>query len=291
MAGPTAASRGAVVITGASTGIGEACALHLDKLGFRVFAGVRKRADGDALKQKSSDRLTPLPIDVTKAGTIASAAATVAAATEDAGIAGLVNNAGIAVAGPLEFLPVDEIRKEFEVNVFGLLAVTQAFLPLVRKGRGRIVNIGSIAGRSALPFAGAYASSKFALEGLTDALRVELMRWDIRVSIVEPGGIATPIWEKSRAKGADIARGLPPQARELYGWAFDAMRTVAEHAARTASPVEMVARAVAHALTAKRPKTRYLVGRDAERRALFQRLPDRLRDRIILNRLRQATGG
>ena len=282
--------RGAVVITGASTGIGEACALHLDKMGLRVFAGVRKHADGEALKRKASERLTPVPLDVTDPAAIASAAAAVATALDHDGLTGLINNAGIALAGPLEFLPIDEIRKEFEINVFGLLAVTQAFLPLLRKGRGRIINVGSIAGRSAMPFVGAYGSSKFAVEGLTDALRVELLPWSIAVSIVEPGGIATPIWEKSRAKAADLARTLPPQARELYGWAFDAMRKVAADSAKRASPVELVVKAVAHALTAKRPKTRYLVGRDARIRAGLQRLPDRLRDRIIVRRLRKATG-
>lgn len=280
----------AIVITGASTGIGEACALHLDKLGFQVFAGVRKDADGEALKEKSSTRLTPVRLDVTNPAEIASAFAAVATALDGAGLTGLINNAGVAIAGPLEFLPVDEIRKEFEVNVFGLLEVTQAFLPLIRKGRGRIINIGSIAGRSALPFTGAYAASKFAVEALSDALRVELMPWSIAVSIVEPGGTATPIWEKSRAKAAAIARQLPAQARELYGWAYDAMRKVRADAAKSASPVDRVVKAVVHALTAPKPKTRYLVGLDAKMRVALQRLPDRVRDGIISRRLRKAAG-
>ncbi len=276
---------GAVIVTGASSGIGEACALYLDKLGFRVFAGVRQQADGEALKRKASDRLTPVRIDVTEPGTIASAAETVAAGLNGAGLAGLVNNAGIAVPGPLEFLPMAELRQQFEVNVFGLLSVTQAFLPLLRKARGRIINIGSISGRSATPFVGAYASSKFALEALTDSLRVELLPWGISVSIVEPGSIATPIWEKSGAKAGEIARNLPPQARELYGRAYAAMREATQRTAQAAIPPERVARTVAHALTAKRPKTRYLVGKDAQIRALLQHLPDRMRDRLIMRRM------
>src|SRR5262245_5535409 len=184
---------GKIVITGASSGIGRA--MRLDQLGFHVFAGVRNPADGDALKSKSSERLSPVLLDVTSEDSIARAARSIG----DAPIAGLVNNAGIAVGGPLEMVPIPLWRKQFEVNVIGQVAVTQAFLPLLRVGRGRIVNIGSIAGRSALPFTSPYCSSKFALEGLSDSLRMELRQWGISVSIVEPGSIRTPIWEKSLA--------------------------------------------------------------------------------------------
>ncbi|MGD1157325.1 MAG: SDR family oxidoreductase, partial [Terriglobia bacterium] len=189
------ADKGAVVITGASTGIGEACALHLDKLGFRVFAGIRKAADAEALRHRASARLVPIRLDVSDETEVEQAARNVTEALRGEGLAGLVNNAGIVVAGMLEFLPLDALRRQLEVNVVGQVAVTQAFLPHLRKARGRIVNIGSVSGLIAGPFSGAYAASKFALEALTDALRVELRPWKIHVSIVEPGNIQTPIWK------------------------------------------------------------------------------------------------
>ncbi len=275
-------SRGTIVITGASSGIGEACALHLVQLGFRVFAGVRRSVDGERLKAKASEALTPLELDVTDNEMVRRAAETVAVALQGTGLAGLVNNAGIAIAGPIESLPLAEFRRQLEVNVIGQIAVTQAFLPLIRKARGRIVNVGSIAGRSSMPFLGAYTCSKFALEALTDALRVEVRPWGISVSIVEPGSIATPIWEKSRAVAEEILKSLPAEARQLYGPAYDAMRAAARKATSRAIPADEVARAVAHALVAKKPKTRYVVGKDAKLRLWVQRLPDRVRDRIIL---------
>jgi NAD(P)-dependent dehydrogenase (short-subunit alcohol dehydrogenase family) len=173
----------AVLVTGASTGIGEACALRLAARGIRVFAGVRSESDGASLRQRASDGLTPVLIDVTVPDAIALARGTVADLVGPEGLAGLVNNAGV----------VDEVRKEFDVNVFGAIAVTQAFLPLLRGGRGRIVNMSSISGRIALPFAGPYAASKFALEAISDSWRVELRPWGIRVAIVEPGEVDTPI--------------------------------------------------------------------------------------------------
>jgi NAD(P)-dependent dehydrogenase (short-subunit alcohol dehydrogenase family) len=276
----------AVVVTGASTGIGEACALYLDRMGFRVFAGVRKEADGEALKRQSSERLEAILLDVTEQDTIAAAARVVNEAVGDNGLVGLVNNAGISVAGPLEFLPLDAMRRQLEVNVVGQLAVTQAFLPLLRKAQGRIVNIGSIAGRSALPFLGPYAASKHAMEALTDSLRVELAPWGIIVSIVEPGSIATPIWSKGSAAADELIKQFPPEAHELYRDAITGMRRVAARMARRGIPAEHVAEVVAHALTAPRPKTRYLVGRDARIQILLSRLPDRWRDRLFMRALR-----
>jgi NAD(P)-dependent dehydrogenase (short-subunit alcohol dehydrogenase family) len=189
----------------------------------------------------------------------------------------LVDNAGIAIAAPLEFLQPEVLTRQLDVNVVGQLRVLQAFLPALRRSRGRIVLMGSIAGRSALPFMGAYAMSKFALEAMADALRVELAPWGINVVIVEPGTIATPIWTKPQ-RAADE---LPPEARELYGARLVRLRArVAERAAQ-AVPAAGVADAVEHALTSEKPKTRYVVGPDAKRRARVQRLPDRLRDRIL----------
>jgi len=279
----------AVVVTGASTGIGEACALHLDRLGFRVFAGVRSDAAAKGLTGKASDRLVPLNLDVTERESIASAARQVEATVGTKGLQGLVNNAGIALAGPLEFLPVDAMRQQLEVNVVGQIAVTQAFLPLLRAGTGRIVNIGSVGGRLATPFLGPYNASKFALEALTDALRGELAPWGIQVSIIEPSNIATPIWKKSGAAAEQLLGRLPPQVNELYGSPIARMRKIAALSGETGMPADVVARAVAHALTAKNPKTRYAVGRGARLTILIAKVvPDRLRDRLIASRLRAA---
>lgn len=282
MATSRAAPRGAAVVTGTSTGIGRACALRLDRMGFRVFAGVRKEADGESLKEKTAGRATPLLIDVTNDSSITSAAEAVAAAVGDEGLAGLVNNAGIAVAGPLEFLPLEDIRRQLEVNVIGQIAVTQAFLPLVREGRGRIVYMGSIGGRLATPFIAPYNASKFALEAVTDALRMELRPWGISVSIIEPGSIDTPLWERGQSTANEIEEKLPQRAHELYDPAMAAMRKAAETRARAGISPDAVARAVAHALTARRPKTRYLVGLDSRIQATLVRLlPDGLRDSLI----------
>jgi len=278
---------GSVVITGASTGIGAACALHLDQKGFRVFAGVRKQADADALKAQGSPRLTVISLDVADTLSISTAASAVAGAVGAAGLAGLVNNAGIVVPGPIEFLPLPDLRRQLEINVVGQVAVTQAFLPLIRAARGRIVNMGSIAGRMATPFTGAYAASKFALEALTDALRLELAPWGISVSIIEPGAVATPIWEKSVKNAEAMLRAVPPETFVLYAEAIEALRKAAAHSEKNAvSPVD-VARAVEHALTAPRPKTRYVVGREAKIRAAMAFLvPDRVRDKLVAKAMR-----
>ena len=272
---------GNIVITGASSGIGRACALHLDQLGFHVFAGVRNPADGDALKSKSSERLSPILLDVTSEHSIARAVRSIG----DAPIAGLVNNAGIVVGGPLEMIPIALWRKQFEVNVIGQVAVMQAFLPLLRAGRGRMVNIGSIAGRSALPFTSPYCSSKFALEGITDSLRMELRQWGISVSIVEPGAVRTPIWEKSLADANEALSAAPPHLIELYAPLLAKIMAATALAAKQAAPVEDVVKAVEHALTAPKPKTRYVVGNDAKLRIKLNWLPDLARDSLIMKKI------
>jgi NAD(P)-dependent dehydrogenase (short-subunit alcohol dehydrogenase family) len=248
-----------VVITGASTGLGAASALELDRRGFRVFAGVRSAADAQRLQAQASPSLTPLWLDVTDPESIGNAADSVAAAVGDAGLAGLVNNAGIVIAGPLELLPLAQFRNQLEVNVVGLVAVTQAFLPLLRVARGRIVNMGSLNGSLAPPYLGAYAASKFALEALSDALRIELRNWRIRVSIIEPGPVNTPIWEKALATADRMAGEVSADALRPYDADLAAMRRATLQAAETAAPVKKVTRAVCHALTARRPKTRYFI--------------------------------
>jgi NAD(P)-dependent dehydrogenase (short-subunit alcohol dehydrogenase family) len=277
--------RGAVVVTGASSGIGEACARRLAGLGFEVFAGVRKDEDGERLRQQIAG-VTPLRIDVTDAHSIKAAAATVNEATGGR-LAGLVNNAGIAVPAPIEHQPIDDFRHQIEVNLIGQVAVTQAFLPQLRAARGRIVNVSSIGGKVAVPLLGAYAASKFALEGLSDTLRRELRPWRIEVSVIEPGTIATPIWDKGIASGEELQGTMPPAAQRDYGELIATVRTASEQGARTGLPPDAVAKDVAHALTAKKPRTRYLVGREAKSRGTAARyLPDRFLDRAIARVMR-----
>jgi NAD(P)-dependent dehydrogenase (short-subunit alcohol dehydrogenase family) len=261
------------VVTGASSGIGEAVALRLARAGWRVLAGVRREEDAERLQDR---RLTPLWLDVTDPESIAAAAVHV----DGQPLGGLVNNAGVAVSMPLELLPLDELRRQLEINLVGQVAVTQAFLPALRRGPGRIVNVGSIAGRSALPFLGAYAASKHALEAVTDSLRVELRPFGIEVAVVEPGTIATPIWTKGAETFQRIAASLPDGALAGYAERLAAFREAAAAAGRRGEPAEKVAEAVEHALTAERPRTRYVVGRDAKRRVQVERLPDRWRDRV-----------
>jgi len=272
----------AVVITGASTGIGRATALHLARLGHRVFAGVRREADAEALRREGSERLSPLLMDVTDTASIEAAAETVAAEVGERGIGGLVNNAGIALGGPLEFLPLDELRRQLEVNTVGPVAVTQQFLPLVRRGRGRVVFVSSIGGRISNPIIGPYAASKFALEALADALRVELAPSGIHVAVIEPGAIKTAIFEKAGPYGDEALARLPDEGKRLYLAMGRAVLDSFAKMERTAVPPERVARAIEHALTAPRPKTRYLVGLDARVQALMVwLLPDRARDALL----------
>jgi len=278
-AGPQ--QRGAVVVTGASSGIGEACARRLAGLGFQVFAGVRKDTDGERLAREIVG-VTPLRIDVVDADSIAAAARTVEEATAGRGLAGLVNNAGVAVPAPIEHQPIDDFRRQIEVNLIGQVAVTQAFLPQLRAARGRIVNVSSIGGKVAVPLLGAYAASKFGLEGFSDTLRRELRPWGIEVSVIEPGTIATPIWDKGIASGDELQQTMSADAQRDYGPLIQAVRTASEEGARTGLPPDAVAKDVAHALTARKPKTRYLVGREAKSRGAAARfLPDRFIDSAI----------
>lgn len=272
----------AVVITGASTGIGAACALDCAGRGMTVFAGVRDPLAGEALAAKGGSLLIPITLDVTDERSITRSVEVVQRVIGEGGLGGLVNNAGIVIGSPLEVIPLPQLRKQLEVNVIGQIAVTQAFLPLLRRGRGRIVNMGSIAGRATIPLLGPYSASKFALEALTDALRMELQPWGIQVSIIEPGAIATPIWEKSAREAEDIEALVSKEAKALYGEAVIQIRKAIAQAAQRAIPPEAVVRAVHHALTASRPHTRYLVGSDARLRAwMVKWLPDRVQDRVL----------
>src|SRR5437763_12849539 len=279
---PESPSRGAVLISGASTGIGRACTEHLDGLGFTVFAGVRKQSDADSLRDAGSGRTQPVLLDVTDSESITSACRTVDEACPG-GLTGLVNNAGISVGGPLEFVPIDEWRRGLEVNFIGQVAVTQAALPALRKARGRIVNMTSIGGRLASPFLGPYNASKYALEAVTDALRLELRRFGVEVAAIEPGAVATPIWEKGRAVAEEATANMPADALKLYGPGFAAISKFIAQGERSGVPPLEVARVVEHALTARRPKARYVVGRDAKMRLLLTRLlPTSVMDRVVV---------
>ncbi len=276
-------SRGAIVITGASTGIGRACALMLDRHGFLVFAGVRKEQDAQSLAAEASARLTPLLIDVTDASSIAQAAARVQASVGSAGLAGLVNNAGIGVSGPVEYLPLEDLHMRFDVNVFGQIAVTQRFLPLLRQARGRIVNIGSVGDRITMPFGGALCASKSALAALNDALRMELRPWGLHVCLIEPASIATPAADKVRAASESLIQDLPREGAQRYAGMFRTFtRRVVERETHGSAP-EVVAAEVLRALTTARPKTRYLAGKNATLLSVLAwLLPERLLDQLRL---------
>lgn len=271
-----------VVITGASTGIGRATALHLDAKGWRVFAGVRKEVDAESLRAEGPERLVPLMLDVTDPGQIAEAAEQVGVAVGEAGLSGLVNNAGIAVPGPLEALPVDDFRRQVEVNLTAQVAVTQAMLPAIRTARGRVVFITSIGGRMAFPMFGAYHAAKFGLEAVGDVFRQELRPWGIQVAIVEPGSIATPIWDRGQQEADAFAATASEEQQRLYGQAIAAYREVARQTGERGIPPERVAKAIEHALAARRPRTRYLVGLDAKAQARSKAiLPTRLVDWLV----------
>lgn len=271
-----------ILITGASTGIGRAGALHFDSLGWRVFAGIRRDEDAEALKAKASDRLTPVKLDVTDDAAIAAAADELDSALDGAPLDALINNAGLAISGPLEFLPMEDFRAQLAVNLTGQVAVTQAMLPLLRRGKGRIIFITSIGGRIAFPYAGPYHASKFGLEAVGDSLRQELRPWGIEVIIVEPGSVATDIWERGNAKAAEITAGLSPEALELYGDRIKAMAKTMSDIGEGGVDPQVVADVFEKALTVRKPRTRYLIGRDAKVQARLKIfIPDRIFDAIV----------
>jgi NAD(P)-dependent dehydrogenase (short-subunit alcohol dehydrogenase family) len=270
--------REAVVITGASSGIGADVASLLAHEGFLAFAGVRSDADA-ARVATLHDHIRPLRLEVTDRASIDEAAQTVAASGHV--LRAVVGNAGIAVAGPLEFLPVDELRRQFEINVFGALAVAQAFLPQLRLSRGRLVFVGSISGRLSVPFIAPYSASKFALRALAEAMRVELAPAGIAVSLVEPGSVKTPIWQKGRDSRAALLAGLPPKALEYYAEQIEAVFAQTAREERAAMPVRDVSRAVLHAIAARKPKASYLLGGSARAGSIVALLPPALRDRVL----------
>jgi len=281
---------GAVVITGASTGIGRASALYLDRLGYRVFAGVRKQADAESLADEGSDRLTPITIDVTEQRSIASAREEVEQAVGKDGLVGLINNAGVGGGGPIETTPLEEYRDVLEVNLIGQIAVTQIFLPLIRRAKGTVVFISSIGGRVASPFMSPYNSSKFGIEALGESLRHELKPWEIDVVIVEPGSIDTEIWGKGQDAIRDRVSKMPADARRLYGKQLSRFgEGIRETASRGISP-DKVAEVVHRAISSDNPRHRYLVGTDAKIAARLKgTLPDRIFARLAGRQMKMPT--
>ena len=276
------------LITGASTGIGRATSLRLARGGWTVLAGVRDEAAGSSLAAEDAPgRIVPVALDVTDAGQVEAAVATVAeqpGASTPGGLDALVNNAGIGLGGPLEVLSESEWRRQFDVNFFAQIAVTRAMLPALRRASGRIVFVSSIGGRVAMGFNGPYAASKHAIEAVGDALRVELHSSGVQVALIEPGSVATPIWDKGRAEADRLA--IPPELQEQYGKVPAAMdKVLADTAGRGIAP-DAVAEAIEKALSARRMPSRVLVGRDAKAMLLARRLlPDRVFDRIVLARI------
>jgi NAD(P)-dependent dehydrogenase (short-subunit alcohol dehydrogenase family) len=267
-----------VLVTGAGRGIGRATALRLARTGWDVFAGVRREPDGAALEGS----ITPLILDIADRAQVAALDGALPE-TLDA----VVNNAGIVVAGPIEGLDPDELRRQFDVNVIGQVAVTQAVLPRLRRSRGRIVFVSSISGRISTPMTGAYNASKFALEGMADALRMELAPWGIRVALVEPAQTDTDIWRTAEDELEASAARLSPEHRALYARHVEGYRRSIPRTQKTAAPAEGVAAAVEKALTDSRPRARYVVGRPARVQAFLAGLTP---TRVLDAALRAGTG-
>jgi NAD(P)-dependent dehydrogenase (short-subunit alcohol dehydrogenase family) len=287
MAGKTS---GAVVVTGASTGIGRATALFLDQRGYRVFAGIRKEADAEELRRQGSDRLTPIRLDVTESDSIEAARQQVAEAVGEEGLVGLVNNAGVGGGGPIEFMPLDELRDTLEVNLVGQVAVTQAFIPLIRRAKGSIVFIASIGGRVASPFMSPYNTSKFGIEALGESLRHELRPWEIDVVVVEPGSIDTQIWSKGNEQIRERVEELPEDARRLYGRQLSRFGEVINETASRGIPPEKVAEVIHKAIASDNPRHRYLVGTDAKIGARLKgTLPDRVFSKLAGRQMKMPT--
>jgi NAD(P)-dependent dehydrogenase (short-subunit alcohol dehydrogenase family) len=273
---------GSYLVTGASTGIGRACVDLLVSGGAHVWATVRSESDEQELKQAHGDNVSVLRVDITDSGAVAEAGEKVCAAGP---LNGVLNNAGIAVPAPLEHLPLAAFRRQLEVNLIGQLAVTQAMMPALRQAReagqqATIVMVGSIGGRIAGPMLGAYHISKFALVGLADSLRAELAPSGIKVVVVEPGAVATPIWRRGTDSGNQLIEALPEGALTRYHKQIEATRKNAEASAKRGIAPERAAAVIVKAMTARNPRPRILIGPDAHIASVIARLPFRLRYRL-----------
>lgn len=270
-----------VVITGASTGIGRDCAEYLGNKGWRVFAGTRTREEAQQV-DVDMPSVTAIHLDVTDAACVAAAAARVTEELGDAPLTGVVNNAAISVDGPLEYLPIDAVRDVFEVNVFGVVRVTQAFVPLLRRGPGRIVNIGSSAAGFSIPLAGPYCASKAAMQSIMESFRRELDHFEIWTCMVAPGPVATSIWDRVDSALEDLLERLPPEGHERYGELIERFRKLSRRNEAKAIPPRVVTETVEQALTAKTPFQRYDPGRHAKvSRAIVHNLPGPAADWLL----------
>jgi NAD(P)-dependent dehydrogenase (short-subunit alcohol dehydrogenase family) len=270
-----------LLVTGASTGIGRACVAYLAGKGHTVFAGVRKESDATSISDEIGERAVPVILDVTDAEAIERAATYIRSRVGPSGLAGLVNNAGVAMGGPLEYLPIESWRMQLEVNVIGQIAVTQAMMPLLRDATGRIVFIGSIGGRTGTPLMGPYNASKFALEGIAESFRQEIAPFGMKVVLIEPGAVKTAIWEKGRGQADDLERDLPAEAVERYRPLIGAVRKLIDRQDKMGVQPVRVAHVVERALFSERPRSRYLVGMDAKiGGALARVLPDGTKDAL-----------
>jgi len=278
-------TNGTVLITGASRGLGRHMAIYLAERGFKVLAGVRSTEDSDRLKDENKVTLQPQILDVTDPASIAAAVSTLRELSDAQGLAGVVNNAGLFALGPLEQQPLDEIERLLRVNVVGVVAVTQAMLPMLRTSGGRIVNISSINGWLSMPFSGAYNASKFALEALSDALRIELKPFGIHVAVVQPGPMATDIRVRSASAWAMAHQKLPDAEKALYADAYQALQAAVAGFESGAGDIGEISDAVFHALTDSEPKTRYAVGPMSDQRADMMALSDLARDEALLEML------
>ena len=274
---------GAVLVTGTSSGIGHVTALRLARAGFLVFAGVRRERDADELVREGGQRLLPVLIDVTETESINGAVGAVAAGLRGLLLRGLVNNAGIGISGPVETISLEEVHRQYDVNVIGQIAVTQAFLPLLRQGSGRVINICSVGDRITIPFGGVLCGCKRALAATSEALRLELHPWGLDVCMIEPGSIRTPAIDKTLGDVDGRVAAMSPLAASRYG---EMLRRFTQRAVKqeaNGSAPEVVAETILEALTAARPKTRYLTGKDAHLLAFLGRwIPDRMLDRLRL---------
>jgi len=270
-----------VLISGASTGIGKALSLNLDRHGYQVFAGVRNPRDAEALTKQASSWLIPVILDVTIPDTINAARAEISSKTGGE-LFCLVNNAGISVNGPLEFIPLQDFRQQMEVNLVGQLSLTQACMPLLRQGKGRVIFVSSVNGRLAVPFLGPYAASKAALISISDTLRLELAPWSIPVSVLIVGSVQTPIWEKAARTAGEVRRRMPPEATQLYFQAAKRSGESYRRVGRGGMKPEEVAMTTRRLMEKKRPNAYILIGRDALLYELMVKLlPIRLRDWLV----------
>lgn len=281
----------AVLITGASTGIGRSTALLLDQQGFLVFAGVRKAKDGQSLQKEASNRLTPVILDVTDPKTIEMAYEQVKIAVRDSGLRALINNAGIVSTGAIEYTSMEKAKEVFDVNLFGVLSVTQAFLPLLRLANGqngvyaRILNVGSIGGRVPMPFLSFYNASKAALASVCASLRMELAPWNIEVILIEPGAILTPIWDKGKSEGKAALQSLSDKGQAYYGKTLERIDEGSRKLSESGISPEVAAQSILKALTTPDPKTRYLIGKDAHMMAFMAKwIPDRWLEKMFFSR-------